>query len=215
MSDEGFAGGAISRRHFALSAIAFMAAPPSALAQPAPPKQPSPEALTPAAPISIEVNARPIPFFDLRDRTRVTFGQLRFRSGLTLTSAWRGFGGLSALRVDEMGQRFVAISDKGAWFTGRIVYRGPEMTGFDDVETARNFRAHDAAVVPVHRPRAAHGETRRINRSAIVEADLSRMLRVTSCARAIAGMPISKAASAAKRGDCFMGGTVSDRYLWK
>ena len=34
------------------------------------------------------------------------------------------------------GERFIAISDKGSWFTGRIVYTGREMTGLDDVEAA-------------------------------------------------------------------------------
>ena len=28
------------------------------------------------------------------------------------------------------------ISDKGGWFTGRIVYKGREMTGLDDVEAS-------------------------------------------------------------------------------
>lgn len=128
----------ITRRHFgeALTGVLFAFSPAVSPAQTAPPKQPSPDSLTPASPVSIEVNARPIASFDLRDRTHVTFGQLRYRSGLSLTSPWRGFGGLSALRVDERGQRFVAISDKGAWFIGKIVYRGIEMIGLAEVETA-------------------------------------------------------------------------------
>jgi hypothetical protein len=40
------------------------------------------------------------------------------------------------LRVDARGERFISISDKGSWFTGRIVYRGREMTGLDDVGAA-------------------------------------------------------------------------------
>ena len=64
------------------------------------------------------------------------FGSLQYRSGLILTSRFRGFGGLSGLRLDARGERFIAISDKGSWFTGRIVYRGREMTGLDDVEAA-------------------------------------------------------------------------------
>ena len=89
-----------------------------------------------AAPVSIEVNARPLPSFDTRDRSHVRFGALEYRSGLILTSAFRGFGGLSALRLDVKGERFIAVSDKGSWFTGRIVYRGREMIGLDDVEAA-------------------------------------------------------------------------------
>ena len=71
-----------------------------------------------------------------RDRSQVRFGSLEYRSGLILTSPFRGFGGLSGLRLDPKGERFIAISDKGGWFTGRIVYRGREMTGVTDVEAS-------------------------------------------------------------------------------
>jgi hypothetical protein len=43
---------------------------------------------------------------------------------------------LSGLRLDKKGERFIAISDKGGWFTGRIVYNGREMVGIDDVEAS-------------------------------------------------------------------------------
>jgi hypothetical protein len=89
-----------------------------------------------AAPVSIEVKARPIPAFDTRDRSRLRFGSLEYRSGLVLTSGFRGFGGLSGLRLDARGERFISFSDHGSWFTGRIVYRGREMIGLEDVEAA-------------------------------------------------------------------------------
>jgi hypothetical protein len=101
-----------------------------------PPKQPSPDELSVAVPVSIEVNARPLPSFDTRDRGHLRFGSLEYRSGLILTSRFRGFGGLSGLRLDPKGERFIAISDKGTWFTGRIVYQGRAMIGLDDVEAA-------------------------------------------------------------------------------
>jgi hypothetical protein len=88
------------------------------------------------APVAIEVNARPIPYFYQRDSSRVRFGALEFISGLALTSSFRGFGGLSGLRVDPTGERFTAISDKGDWFTGRFTYHGKLLTGVADVETA-------------------------------------------------------------------------------
>jgi hypothetical protein len=66
----------------------------------------------------------------------VRFGSLEYRSGLILTSAFHGFGGLSGLRLDAKGERFTAISDQGSWFTGRIVYKGREMVGLDDVEAS-------------------------------------------------------------------------------
>jgi hypothetical protein len=106
------------------------------LATQRPPKQYQPDEYSVTTPVSIEVNARPLPSFDTRDRSHVRFGSLEYRSGLILTSSFRGFGGLSGLRLDARGERFIAISDKGGWFTGRILYKGREMTGLDDVEAA-------------------------------------------------------------------------------
>ena len=105
-------------------------------ATPTPAKSPVPDQYSVTAPVSIEVNARPIASFDPRDRAHVRFGSLQYRSGLVLTSPFRGFGGLSGLRLDSKGERFISFSDKGSWFTGRIVYRGSEMTGLADVEAA-------------------------------------------------------------------------------
>jgi len=135
----------VSRRHVlrdlaaGLSAAALprlaqaqSAAQPPATSRPA--AKPNPYRVS--EPVSIEVNARPLPSFDIRDRARVRFGALEYRSGLILTSSFSGFGGLSALRLDAKGERFIAVSDQGSWFTGRIVYRGREMAGLDDVEAA-------------------------------------------------------------------------------
>ena len=88
------------------------------------------------AAVKIEVKARPLPAFDLRDRTRLQFGKLHYRTGVALTSSYPGFGGLSGLRLDAKGERFLAISDKGGWFPGRIVYSGHEITGLAEVEAA-------------------------------------------------------------------------------
>jgi hypothetical protein len=133
---------AISRRRLLKSTAAglSLAAMPgfagAQLATQPPPKAVVPDEYSPTAPVSIEVNARPLLSFDTRDHQRVRFGKLEYRSGLALTSPFRGFGGLSGLRLDARGERFIAISDKGSWFTGRIQYRGAEMIGLDDVEAA-------------------------------------------------------------------------------
>jgi hypothetical protein len=124
----------ITRRRFLASAAAGLV-PAVAQAQTRP-KQPPPDELSVAAPVPIEVNARPIPSFDTRDRARTRFGALEYRSGLILTSRFRGFGGLSGWRLDAKGEQFISMSDKGTWFTGRIVYHGREMTGLADVEAA-------------------------------------------------------------------------------
>jgi hypothetical protein len=130
----------LNRRRFLRGAAAgFLALPMPALAQTAvqpPPKRATTDEYSVTEPVSIEVNARPLAGFDTRDRSRVRFGELEFRSGLVLTSKFRGFGGLSGLRLDARGERFIAISDKGGWFTGRITYRGKEMTGLEDVEAS-------------------------------------------------------------------------------
>jgi len=125
--------------HYTAAGLSMTALPAIANAQPAVqprPKQAPPDEYSVAAPVSIDVNARPIPSFDTRDRSRTRFGALEYRSGLILTSRFRGFGGLSGLRLDAKGERFIAISDKGGWFTGRIVYKGREMVGIDDVEAS-------------------------------------------------------------------------------
>ncbi len=103
-------------------------------AQPAPNQQIDEHSV--AAPVPIEVKARPIPAFDPRDHSHVRFGSLEYRSGLVLTSSFPGFGGLSGIRLDAKGERFIAVSDKGSWFTGRILYSGRAMVGLDDVEAA-------------------------------------------------------------------------------
>src|SRR5882757_7022636 len=132
----------VSRRRFlkySAAGLSVSAVPGLARAQTAvqaPPKPAILDEFSVTAPVSIEVNARPLPSFDTRDRSHVRFGSLEYRSGLILTSRFRGFGGLSGLRLDAKGERFIAISDKGSWFTGRIVYKGREMTGLDDVEAS-------------------------------------------------------------------------------
>ena len=131
-----------SRRRFLKStaaAFSTLALPTLARAQSAtqpPPKPVAPDEFSVGAPVSIEVKARPLPSFDTRDHSRVRFGALEYRSGLILTSPFRGFGGLSGLRLDAKGERFISFSDKGSWFTGRILYQGRAMTGLDDVEAA-------------------------------------------------------------------------------
>ncbi|TPQ38585.1 twin-arginine translocation pathway signal [Bradyrhizobium guangdongense] len=129
--------------------LSILALPSLARAQsPAPPPRgavpPAEHSVTERTPI--EVNARSIASFEPRERSRVRFGSLEFRSGLVLTSPYRGFGGLSGFRFldtqgERKGERFVAISDQGGWFTGRIRYDGRAMVGLADVEAAPMLNA--------------------------------------------------------------------------
>jgi len=122
----------LSRRRLLLNAAAAFSsgagllAPLHAFAQDAKPDDPA----------SLEVNARRIEHFDPRDASHVRYGALEFRSGLVLTSSFRGFGGLSALRLDKKGERFISLSDKANWFTGLLTYRGKALSGLADVKSA-------------------------------------------------------------------------------
>jgi len=96
--------------------------------------QPNPRA--PEAPAKIELRARPIAAFEPRDPDRVRFGALTFRGGIELTSSDPHFGGISAIRVDADGARFLAVTDKGWWLRGRIAYDGARPASIADAEMA-------------------------------------------------------------------------------
>ncbi len=85
---------------------------------------------------AIEVASEPIRTFDVRDPARRQFGLLEFRGGLVLRSSDKNFGGLSAIRVAADGAHFIALTDKGWWFRGRIVYDGTRPRGIADAEMA-------------------------------------------------------------------------------
>jgi len=87
-------------------------------------------------PRSLEIQARPIEGFDVRDPARRRFGALDYIGGLELTSPDKAFGELSALRLSADGEHFISVSDKGRWFRGRIVYRDGKPVGIADAETA-------------------------------------------------------------------------------
>jgi hypothetical protein len=87
-------------------------------------------------PVAIEIAAKPIAGFDYKDATRRQFGLLEFRGGLVLTSPFREFGGLSAVRMQADGAHFIAVSDKGWWLRGRITYAGSRPTGIVEAEMA-------------------------------------------------------------------------------
>ncbi len=89
-----------------------------------------------APPRSIVVRATPIESFDNRDTSRRQFGALEFRGGLQLTSSDKQFGGISAIHVAGDGGAFIALSDKGQWLRGRIVYQAGRPAGIANAEMA-------------------------------------------------------------------------------
>ena len=144
-----------SRRSFiGFAAAGFSTLAASRLAQAQIAAEPPPRALqiehAVAAPVSVEVNARAIPNFEPRDRARTRFGSLDYRSGLVLTSRYRGFGGLSGIRLDATGEHFLAVSDQGGWFTGRIRYASGKLAGLDDVEAAPLLGAEGRPITEKH-----------------------------------------------------------------
>jgi hypothetical protein len=87
-------------------------------------------------PAAIEIAARPLPGFQARDPQRRQFGSLVFRGGMVLSSPHPNFGGISSIRVEADGARFLAITDRGMWLRGRIAYDGTAPSGILDAEIA-------------------------------------------------------------------------------
>src|SRR6185436_1440344 len=88
------------------------------------------------APTRVDIAAAPIASFDNRDPQRVRFGALEFRGGLSLTSKFEAFGGVSGLIVEPDGEHFLAVTDNGSWLRGRIIYKDGRLAGIADAEMA-------------------------------------------------------------------------------
>ena len=84
----------------------------------------------------IAIDATPITSFDNRDPSQARFGDLEFRGGLVLGSNNPAFGGISGIHIEPDGSRFIAITDRGSWLRGRLVYRDGRPDGIADAEIA-------------------------------------------------------------------------------
>jgi len=91
---------------------------------------------TSAAVTRIALRAMPILSFDNREPSRRRFGQLEFIGGLVLTSDYKAFGGISAIRMEPDGAHFLSVTDNGSWLRGRILYRDGKPAGIADAEMA-------------------------------------------------------------------------------
>lgn len=86
---------------------------------------------------------------DLRQRSIDRFdgtaptGRLAFLGGLVLSGP-RGFGGLSALLVED--DRLLAASDTGDWFTARLVMDGERLTGLAETRLFDRRRTDGRAI---------------------------------------------------------------------
>ena len=82
---------------------------------------------------SISLSTRQIAL-DPNDRTVQHIGKLQFLGGLNVRSDEPAFGGLSGLSVTADG-RLAAVSDRGRWFTARIVRNDAgRLVGLADAE---------------------------------------------------------------------------------
>jgi len=85
--------------------------------------------------LPVAVTAKPIPL-DPDDPTRDRVGELTYAGGVELQSTDANFGGISGLLVDDDGRGFIAMSDRGIWFSGQLRYQGQALAGVDGVEEA-------------------------------------------------------------------------------
>jgi hypothetical protein len=118
------APGPLHRWVIALAAILAVAGAPAAAQRGAEP------------PVPIAIEAKPIEAFRPGAPTQQRFGMLEFIGGIELKSSHPDFGGLSAIRVEADGEHFVSLSDRGHWFTGRIVYADGRPAGIADAVMA-------------------------------------------------------------------------------
>ncbi len=103
--------------------------------------------------------AEPI-ILDEENPSRVTFGQLTWRGGLSIHASDKRFGGLSALHVDTEGREMIALTDQGTWVKATLSYQDGNLT------SARRFR-----YFPVRDPSGKAVSGRRSDAESIVKTD--------------------------------------------
>lgn len=70
---------------------------------------------------ALVIQAAPVPLHPNEPENRA-LGRLVYRGGLVLTASHGEFGGLSDLNVSPDGRRLLAISDRGHWVDGELLY---------------------------------------------------------------------------------------------
>ncbi|MEM8799344.1 MAG: esterase-like activity of phytase family protein [Pseudomonadota bacterium] len=110
--------------------------------------------LASAEPIDVQLTPLPI---NPTDPAQTKVGLLRYRGGGELKSDFKGFGGISGIDLSADGTRFIAVSDRGLWLTGRVIRN----------ETGRISRIEDARMSSI---RGENGAALEGKRSADAEA---------------------------------------------
>lgn len=101
------------------------------------PRPVAPRAASPAIPVA--TTARPAGIAMPRD------ARVRLLGAIALRSDDPAFGGLSGVGMDGDGMGFVAVSDRGAFFEGRLVRDADRLTGLADL---RRRPLRDARGIP-------------------------------------------------------------------
>lgn len=79
-------------------------------------------------------SSRRIPM-NVQDLKANRLDALLYQGGLELSNKDKHFGGMSGLLVSDNGKRFLAVSDKGHWVTGDLIYRNGELVGAKNIDT--------------------------------------------------------------------------------
>ena len=86
--------------------------------------------------VAAEIRVPPVSLDD-ENLDRESVGALAWRGGIAISMDDPRFGGLSALQISRDGQKLTAVSDRGAWFTADIAYRGGRLVGLRNPRLTR------------------------------------------------------------------------------
>jgi hypothetical protein len=100
----------------------------------------------PASAEPIAIKSAPIDYFSASDPDKKVFGPLTFRGGLVLTSEAKEFGGISGLRVTADG-RLIAVTDRGNWISGTLVYEDTKPVAIEGAELAAMRNANGKKLI--------------------------------------------------------------------
>lgn len=82
------------------------------------------------------VTYRPVPLNSERTGMK-RLGALTYRGGLVLSSRDENFGGLSSLRITPDGKELLATTDRGHWFSARLLYNeSGDLSGLEETHLA-------------------------------------------------------------------------------
>lgn len=70
--------------------------------------------------------------FDRSAPERTRFGQLEWRGGVEIVSDAAWFGGLSGVEIVPGGDRMIAVTDAGYWFSAGLRLEGGHLVGLED-----------------------------------------------------------------------------------